>query len=123
MCDFVTVKNVNITTLEEGNYTNTYAVDENENKVMLYDKFKLGVNIPTDTEKYDVTGILGTLNESTNEVFLLSIEENMGTGIDGVNVDNSEFDENAPVYNLAGQRVSKNAKGILIQNGKKFIRK
>jgi len=31
--------------------------------------------------------------------------------------------ENAPVYNLAGQRVSKNAKGILIQNGKKFIRK
>ena len=123
MCDFVTVKNVNITTLEEGNYTNTYAVDENENKVMLYDKFKLGVNIPTDTEKYDVTGILGTLNESTNEVFLLSIEENMGTGIDGVTVDNSEFDENAPVYNLAGQRVSKNAKGILIQNGKKFIRK
>ena len=123
MCDFVTVKNVNITTLEEGKYNNTYAVDENENKVMLYDKFKLGVNIPTDTEKYDVTGILGTLNESTNEVFLLSIEENMGTGIDGVTVDNSEFDENAPVYNLAGQRVSKNAKGILIQNGKKFIRK
>ena len=32
-------------------------------------------------------------------------------------------DANAPVYNLAGQRVSKNAKGILIQNGKKFIAK
>lgn len=31
--------------------------------------------------------------------------------------------ENAPVYNLAGQRVGKNAKGILIQNGRKFIRK
>lgn len=30
---------------------------------------------------------------------------------------------NAPIYNLAGQRVSKDAKGILIQNGKKFIRK
>jgi len=30
---------------------------------------------------------------------------------------------NAPVYNLAGQRVSKDAKGILIQNGRKFIRK
>lgn len=29
----------------------------------------------------------------------------------------------APVYNLAGQRVDKGAKGILIQNGKKFIRK
>lgn len=30
---------------------------------------------------------------------------------------------NAPIYNLAGQRVSKDAKGILIQNGRKFIRK
>lgn len=35
----------------------------------------------------------------------------------------NEADANAPVYNIAGQRVSKNAKGILIQNGKKFIRK
>lgn len=31
--------------------------------------------------------------------------------------------ENAPVYNLAGQRVNKSTKGILIQNGKKFINK
>lgn len=30
---------------------------------------------------------------------------------------------NAPVYNLAGQRVSLNTKGILIQNGRKFINK
>jgi len=32
-----------------------------------------------------------------------------------------EFDANAPIFNLAGQRVSKDAKGILIQNGKKFV--
>lgn len=30
---------------------------------------------------------------------------------------------NAPVYNLSGQRVSKSYKGIVIQNGKKFINK
>lgn len=36
---------------------------------------------------------------------------------------NTENDPNAPVYNLAGQRVGKDAKGLLIQNGKKFIRK
>lgn len=35
----------------------------------------------------------------------------------------TKTDANAPVYNLAGQRVSKNVKGILIQNGRKFIRK
>ena len=32
-----------------------------------------------------------------------------------------KFDANAPIFNLAGQRVSKDAKGILIQNGKKFV--
>ena len=115
LCDLVTVKNVTIDA--EGNAV------EDDSKIELYNKFKLDIIIPSDTDKkYDVTGILGIFN-GTNQLNLLSIEENTGTGIDGVTVDNSEFDENAPVYNLAGQLVSKNAKGILIQNGKKFIRK
>lgn len=42
------------------------------------------------------------------------------TGINDINVA-PVANDNAPVYNLAGQRVSKDAKGILIQNGKKFI--
>ncbi|MFW5611373.1 MAG: nuclease, partial [Prevotella pectinovora] len=42
------------------------------------------------------------------------------SGINEINAD--KFDVNAPVYNLAGQRVNANAKGILIQNGKKFIK-
>ena len=33
------------------------------------------------------------------------------------------FDANAPVYNLAGMRVGKDYKGIVIQNGRKFIQK
>lgn len=42
----------------------------------------------------------------------------------GVNViKNNDADKNAPLYNLAGQRVSKNYKGVVIQNGKKFINK
>lgn len=43
------------------------------------------------------------------------------TGISTVNADVVEAD--APVYNLAGQRVSKDTKGLLIKNGKKFINK
>lgn len=35
----------------------------------------------------------------------------------------SHISSDAPVYNLQGQRVDSNAKGILIQNGKKMIRK
>lgn len=42
------------------------------------------------------------------------------SGINEINA--GKFDVNAPVYNLAGQRVNANAKGILIQNGKKFIK-
>ena len=41
------------------------------------------------------------------------------TGINGVK--NVEEKVNAPIYNLAGQRVNANAKGIVIQNGKKRI--
>lgn len=42
-----------------------------------------------------------------------------GTGINNPTI--NVLDENAPIYNLAGQRVSKDTKGILIQNGRKFI--
>lgn len=41
-------------------------------------------------------------------------------GVESVEV---AADENAPIYNMMGVRVSDDAKGILIQNGKKFIRK
>lgn len=41
--------------------------------------------------------------------------------ITGINV---ESNNNAqPMYNLSGQRVDKNYKGVVIQNGKKFINK
>lgn len=45
----------------------------------------------------------------------------VATGIN--NITNNTINENAPIYNLAGQRVNKTAKGILIQNGKKFVNK
>lgn len=46
------------------------------------------------------------------------------TGISNLNVNNNDNnDVNAPMYNLAGQKVSKNYKGIVIVNGKKVVRK
>ena len=41
----------------------------------------------------------------------------------GSGVATVEIDENAPIYNAQGVRVNADAKGLLIQNGKKFIRK
>lgn len=43
------------------------------------------------------------------------------TGIN--NVKAAENEANAPVFNLAGQKADKSQKGILIQNGKKFVNK
>ena len=45
----------------------------------------------------------------------------LGTsGVNGITADKA-IDANAPMYNLAGQRVSKAYKGVVIQNGHKFI--
>lgn len=46
-----------------------------------------------------------------------------GGGESGVSEIRANVTSNAPVYNLAGQRVNSNVKGLLIKNGKKFIQK
>ena len=50
--------------------------------------------------------------------------EGEATGISTLdNLTKSQFDNDAPMFNLAGQRVGKNYKGVVIQNGKKFMNK
>ena len=61
----------------------------------------------------------GTYEMKDNQIYSIN---GVTTGITDITVE-KEFDENAPIYNISGQRVDKNAKGILIQNGKKFIRR
>lgn len=62
-------------------------------------------------------------DEALGEIAFTTEEYSDGeeTGITEIAATSS--DVNAPVYNLAGQRVAANVKGILIQNGKKFINK
>ena len=118
LCDLVTVENVNITTEEEGNYTNNYLVS-GDDKVMIYDKFKTNVTI-SEGEGYDVTGVLVTAKLSGKIVKELApISAPVPTGIN--NITTEATDANAPAYNLSGQRVGKNAKGVLIKNGKKYV--
>ena len=64
----------------------------------------------------------GSYAEEKGLLPYLYVKDDTATGITDVTVE-KEFDENAPIYNISGQRVDKNAKGILIQNGKKFIRR
>ena len=118
LCDLVTVENANIISETSGTYTNQYLTNGTD-KVMIYDKFKTKTNI-TDGEGFDVTGIFVTANLSGNIIKELApISAPVPTGIN--NITTEATDANAPVYNLSGQRVGKNAKGVLIKNGKKYV--
>ena len=52
--------------------------------------------------------------------FVKITQEGTSTGINDLTVENND---NAPAYNLAGQRVNNNATGVVIKNGKKIIKK
>lgn len=44
-----------------------------------------------------------------------------GSGVNDAVLDGAELDENAPMYNLIGHKVGRSYKGIIIQNGRKFM--
>lgn len=118
LCDLVTVENANIISETSGTYTNQYLTNGTD-KVMIYNKFKTNVTI-SEGEGYDVTGVLVTAKLSGKIVKELApISTPVPTGIN--NITTEATDANAPAYNLAGQCVGKNAKGVLIKNGKKYV--
>lgn len=120
LCDLVTVENANIISETSGTYTNQYLTNGTE-KVMIYDKFKTKTTI-TDGEGLDVTGILVTGKLSGNVIKELApISAPIPTGINNITTDATL--ENAPAFNLAGQKVGKAYKGVVIKAGKKFIQK
>ena len=112
ICKLVTVKNITLFLDGTKYYTDA------DKKLQVYDKFK--INYTPDTENaYDYTGVV--IPYSSVFELLPTKAPELTTGINGVVAD--EVNADAPVYNLAGQRVNKNVKGILIKNGKAFINK
>ncbi len=101
-----------------------YYANDGENKIMIYDKFSSigGVSQLTEGEKYTLTGIFGVIFNNNPEVLpIKAVEKFESTGITNITTD--EAAKNAPVYNLAGQKVTKAYKGVVIKNGKKMIQK
>lgn len=120
LCDLVTVENANIISETAGTHTNQY-ITNGTDKVMIYDKFKTKTSI-TDGEGLDVTGILVTAKLDDNIIKELApISAPVPTSINSITTDAA--DANAPAYNLAGQKVGKEYKGVVIKAGKKFIQK
>ncbi|MBP5257406.1 MAG: Ig-like domain-containing protein [Prevotella sp.] len=67
------------------------------------------------SEVYDQTGNARTVKMAFDDV--------IDTGIDSIQqIDNLILDDSKPMYNVAGQRVGRSYKGIVIQNGKKVIK-
>lgn len=61
------------------------------------------------------------VTEISNAKAIKVVFDDNTTGINSVATGNSSAD--APAYNLAGQRVDKAYKGIVVENGKKYIRR
>lgn len=100
----------------------SYYANDGDSKIILYDKFSKvgGVANLTDGEKYTVVGLFGAIYNKVQEIIpIKSIAET--SGISNITIDDA--DANAPVYNLAGQKVSESYKGVVIKAGKKFVQK
>lgn len=109
-------KLIKITNVKAVKIGNNYYTDENKT-IQFYDKFKL--NYTVDTEKEcDYTGIIIPFNA---QMELAPTVTPVTSNINGITIDDA--DANAPVYNLAGQKVSESYKGVVIKAGKKFVQK
>ena len=78
-----------------------------------------------DAQTFELANLSAVTFTNTGEQPCIVIEVEYGNGsATGINnVTTSTIDVNAPVYNISGQQVSKNYKGIVIMNGKKYINK
>ena len=105
-----------------------------------YDQMGSTGDVATDKSSYDYYYIsnnqfwhaTGTLEVNAYRAYLRMpkssnaksklniILDDFSTGINSVDAD---ADDNAPAYNIAGQRVNKSHKGIIIKNGHKYLNK
>ena len=107
------VKITNVKAVEDGGKFYTDA----EKTLQFFDKFSIGYTIDTENAN-DYTGIIIPFNSIME---FAPIAKPVTTGINNITTDATL--ENAPAYNLAGQKVGKEYKGVVIKAGKKFIQK
>ena len=119
--DLVTIKDFTFSKEEYQTGKFNYYANDGEQKIMIYDKFNKvgGVAELTEGETYTVTGLYGAIFKGTPEILpTQAVVAGTPTGI--TNITTSAAD-NAPIFNLAGQKVSKSYKGVVIKAGKKMI--
>lgn len=123
VADLVMVKNVKIVSEEVSGKTNYYAV-QGSDKVQLFTSSKgtranLYESKANDEKEYNIIALFNNIYKGAAEIDPVLIDTTTGIS----NIEQQKTDEQAPLYNLAGQRVSNSYKGVVIRNGKKFINK
>ena len=123
--NMISVNGVKMISRDEENnkgkvYTNYYLVDANGNELRFYNKFHVAGFDAADFVGKEDLSFIGIIKLDFGKLQLCPIDP-VKTGIE--NVENAELNINAPMYNVAGQKVNANYKGIVLQNGKKFINK
>lgn len=122
--DLIIIKDVKFTkeSVTSGTSTRTnYYINDGDQKVQLYDKFQVSdLATLTDGETYTVQGLFGQIYKDVPEI-LMTKKVAETTGINNITTDATL--ENAPAFNLAGQKVGKAYKGVVIKAGKKFVQK
>ena len=111
--------NITITPTNSGTVT---LIFDTPNKNIKID----GNKVKTNSEgKYSFSANAGTTytltKGDTMNLFLILLPESTATGINAMENGQWKMDNDSPMFNLAGQRVNKGYKGIVIVNGKKFI--
>lgn len=119
--DLVTIKDFTFSKEEYQTGKFNYYANDGEQKIMIYDKFNKvgGVAELTEGETYTATGLYGAIFKGLPEILpTQKVVPGTSTGIN--NITTSAAD-NAPIFNLAGQKVGKGYKGVVIKAGKKMI--
>lgn len=119
--DLVTIKNFTFSKEEYQAGKFNYYANDGEQKIMIYDKFNKvgGVAELTEGETYTATGLYGAIFKGLPEI-LPTQKVTAGTPT-GINNITTSAADNAPIFNLAGQKVGKGYKGVVIKAGKKMI--
>lgn len=119
--DLVTIKDFTFSKEEYQAGKFNYYANDGEQKIMIYDKFNKvgGVAELTEGETYTATGLYGAIFKGTPEI-LPTQKVTAGTPT-GINNITTSAADNAPIFNLAGQKVGKGYKGVVIKAGKKMI--
>lgn len=122
VCDLVTLKAIlgkNVTYQEDGvtvKSTSYYLTDDNDIEVAVVNNGK-NLNKCEEGDELIVTAIVNT----NNGVCQLKLTKNV-EDLSGISDVVAGSQKQAPIYNLAGQRVARADKGMFIQNGKKFVK-